>query len=114
MLATALRSAADLSPKSDHLPSPQAAQMAAIRAYLQVAPGDESALNLGGVKQLLTEVCAQIPPRSTEGTAEGERRSDLLLLLPLLLLNAERPRTEEQRLVAADRLGLLRTSRALF
>jgi hypothetical protein len=114
MLATALRTAADLLPKSDHLPSPQAAQMAAVRAYLRIAPGDEAALNLGGVKQLLTEVCAQIPPRSSEGTAEGERRSDLLLLLPLLLLNAERPRTKEQRLVAADRLGLLRTSRALF
>ncbi len=114
MLATALRSAADLSLKSDHLPSPQAAQMAAVRAFLQIAPGAEAALNLGGVKQLLTEVCTQIPPRSSEGTAEGERRSDLLLLLPLLLLNAERPRTKEQRLMAADRLGLLRTSRALF
>jgi hypothetical protein len=113
-LATGLRAAADLPLRSDGLPSPQTAQMVLLQAYLQVTPREESALNLGGVKQLLMTVCEQLPPRSSEGTPAGERRSDLLLLLPLMLLNAERPRTAEQRQAAKDRLGLMCASRAMF
>jgi hypothetical protein len=114
LLAIALRASADLPAQSGELPGPQAAQMSVIQAYLQIAPGDESALNLGGIKQLLMEACAQIPPRSSEDTPQGERRSDLLLLLPLMMLNAERPRTGEQRQLAMDRLGLMRASRVLL
>jgi hypothetical protein len=113
-LATGLRASADLPLRSDALPSPQSAQMGLVQAYLQIAPRDEAGLNLAGVKQLLVEVCEQLPPRSSEGTPAGERRSDLLLLLPLMLLNAERPRTAEQRQAARDRLGLMRNSRAMF
>jgi hypothetical protein len=113
-LATGLRASADLPLRSDRLPSPQSAQMGLVQAYLQITPRDEAALNLAGVKQLLIEVSEQLPPRSSEGTPAGERRSDLLLLLPLMLLNAERPRTPEQRQAAHDRLSLMRNSRAMF
>jgi hypothetical protein len=114
LLATALRAAADLSPKPDSLPAPQAAQLAAVRAYLGVGPRDEPALDLAAVKRLLVEVSAVLAPRASAQKPASERRSDLLLLLPLMLLNAERPRTEAQRSLAVGRLALMCSSRAFL
>jgi hypothetical protein len=113
LLALALRHVVDLPAQSPHLPGPQSAQLRAIQAYLRVVPGDETPLNLRAVKQLLIDASAGLPVRADNLSPEGERRGDLRVLLPLMLLNAERPRTKEQRLLAIDRLSLMRASRTL-
>jgi hypothetical protein len=113
-LALGLRSSADLPLRSDGLPSPQSAQMGLVQSYLQIVPREEPPLSMQSVKQLLVETSVQLPPRRGEATTAGERRGDLLLLLPLMLFNAERLRTDGQRQDARDRLGLMRSSRAML
>jgi hypothetical protein len=113
LLALALRHAVEMPARSPHLPGRPSAQLCAVQAYLRVVPGDETPLNLRAVKQLLTDASAGLPARSADVSPAGERRGDLRVLLPLMLLNAERPRTTEQRLLALDRLSLMRASRTL-
>lgn len=91
--------------------SSDALQLMAVRAYLQRSGEPRAFSTLERVKHLLVE-------RSSTGARQGARpapasqkEQDRHLLLPLTLLNADRPRTRDQRDQACDRMELLSASR---
>jgi hypothetical protein len=93
--------------------SAQALQLTAVRAYLR-SRERRAFTTLERVKQVLVEASASKgsqSARTTPATPISEKEQDRHLLLPLTLLNADRPRLEEQSDQACDRLELLSSSR---
>jgi hypothetical protein len=91
----------------------QALQLTAVRAYLHSRERG-AFITLERVKQVLVEASASKgsqSARTTPATPISEKEQDRHLLLPLTLLNADRPRLDEQRDQACDRLELLGSSR---
>ena len=93
--------------------SAQALQLTAVRAYLR--SGERGPFTtLERVKQVLMENSASKRTQGARTTAPApisEKQQDRHLLLPLMLLNADRLRLDEQRNRACDRMELLSASR---
>jgi hypothetical protein len=88
-------------------PTPTAVMLAALQAHLATqSRGAPDPATLDEVKALLVGLQPpEAPPGGLSPAAENA-----FVLLPLVLLNATRPRTPEQRLCAHDRLQMLRQS----
>jgi len=91
--------------------SSEALQLTAVRAYLQRNRERGAFTTLERVKQMLVETTAAGRTQNARATPVTEKEQDRHLLLPLTLLNADRPRTHEQRDQACDRMELLSASR---
>jgi hypothetical protein len=93
--------------------SAQALQLTAVRAYLR--SGERGPFTtLERVKQVLMENSASKRTQGTRTAAPApisEKQQDRHLLLPLMLLNADRLRLDDQRDQACDRMELLSASR---
>jgi len=105
LLAVASNTGKLVAPK----PTPAATMLAALQVHM--ASQRESApepMTLGDVKALLMSL-----PQPPAGAADLEQAQNLCLMLPLLLLNATRPRTDAQRGQAMERLQHLRSGKGL-
>jgi len=97
-----VRSAAE---GSAELPG-QAIQARVAGSYIASAPPRGAFATLERVKAVLLEP-ATAPPPEERVAARGEAQENRHLLLPLLLLNLDRPRTPAQRSAACGRLELI-------
>jgi hypothetical protein len=91
-----------------------ALRLVAVRAYLQSRPEPGPLATLARVKQALLDqrsepgprVAAPTDPAASADPAE-EARQNRHALLPLLLLNADRPRTPQQTRLSCDRIEMV-------
>ena len=91
--------------------SSDALQLMAVRAYLHHSGEPRAFSTLERVKQLLVERSSTAARQGARPAPASEKEQDRHLLLPLVLLNADRPRTRDQRDQACDRMELLSASR---
>lgn len=91
--------------------SSDALQLMAVRAYLHHSGEPRAFSTLERVKQLLLEKASTATRQGARPAPASEKEQDRHLLLPLVLLNADRPRTRDQRDQACDRMELLSASR---
>lgn len=106
-LAGALRRCIVRSAAADPAELPgQAIQARVAGSYIAAAAPRGAFAALARVKAVLLDP-ATAPPREERAAARGEAQENRHLLLPLLLLNLDRPRTPVQRSAACDRLDLI-------
>lgn len=91
-------------------PPSEALRLTAVRAYLQHRHECGAFATLDRVKQQLLGRSTPCTP-GTHALPASEQEQDRRLLLPLVLLNADRPRTHTQRDQACDRIELIGASR---
>lgn len=82
----------------------RAALLARVRALLETPPSQPTrASGMAGVRALLIDSTNKLP----SGATSSECAEDLRCLLPILLLNLERPRTRQQTNRAVSKLQVL-------
>jgi len=85
--------------------------LTAVHAHLERTGPAAVPLTLSGVKALL--LAHPAPQRAVDMPMAGERRENAMLLLPLVILNSARTRTDGQRELAGKRLSMLLRSQAV-
>jgi hypothetical protein len=91
--------------------SGEALKLMAVRAYVLNSRERGAFATLERVKQVLVEMTTSARTQGARATPPSEKEQDQHLLLPLTLLNADRPRTPEQSGQTCDRMELLSASR---
>lgn len=102
----AINSPAGLAPSAPR-PGVATLQLAAVRSYLQRCSEPGALATLAHVKQALLDVLSTGTPNERTAMPASEPQQNRNLLLPLLLLNADKPRTDRLRHRACDRIELL-------
>jgi hypothetical protein len=113
-LALGLLTAINLPSKAGMMPSRVAAMMMMTRAFIQAVPPQENErVSMATIKTFITAAAEKNPPPATKAGTPDEALENSLVLLPLAILHACRGRTLEQQPLAANRIGLMLSSRAL-
>ncbi len=112
--ALGLLTAMNLPNKAGVMPSRIAAMMMMTRAFIQAAPAQENErVSMETIKTCLIDAAEKNPPPVPKTGTPDEALETSLILLPLAMLHACRQRTLEQQPLAANRIGLMLSSRAI-
>jgi hypothetical protein len=114
LFALGLLTAVNLPNRASTMPSRVAAMMMMTRAFIQAVPPQETQrVSMETIKICMTTAAAKNPPPIPKAGMPDEALENSLVLLPLAMLHACRGRTLEQQPLAANRIGLMLSSRAL-
>jgi hypothetical protein len=112
--ALGLLTAANLPVKAGLMPSRVAATMMMTRAFIQAVPAHEQGrISLDEVKTCVISAAAKNPPPARAAGTPDEGLENSLVLLPLAILHACRKRTLEEQPMAANRIGMMISSKAV-
>jgi hypothetical protein len=113
-LALGLLTAANLPSKAGAMPSRVAATMMMTRAFIQAVPPQEQVrVSMEEIKTCVIAAAAKNPPPAPRAGTPDEALENSLVLLPLAILHACRKRTQQEQPLAASRIGMMISSRAV-